>query len=373
MYKTKHQELTLYIINQLLDEYEDKSNLLNKIELNFKIKLKITNLFPEYFISKEEDYQAKIDAVILELIQDEYITTTYLFDEYYELVLNTSNIEATYEFVQRKNRFQIKEEAYYLLSQLSLKSKQANVLKNKIIKDILNNVKLECYFDLKQPQEMLGLLTCIDQIIESDIEYNTHSLQEVSCFENIDLDKVYLLIKDYLYLENLNKINVVSAPSNIYIKGNLTLIINEQTLDLTNNRDGLALMSTQLHDLALAPLSEAYKVIIVEDKETFFNLQIEEAIIIHFDEYFNSSKGYILKQLNENSNLKFYYLSKSNNYQDYLVMKELLGANLKLIGDCQRAINVYQPQLSYQEKLSTIAQVISLSTRFGTRQQLRLF
>ena len=99
----------------------------------------------------------------------------------------------------------------------------------------------------------------------------------------------------------------IKNPTFIYLKGSITIKINNQIIDLNKLSHELILSSNHLKDLELINLS-VDNIITVENLTTFYDYPIKNNLIIYLGGYHNEiRKNFLLKLFNFNKNLNFYH------------------------------------------------------------------
>lgn len=308
---SKNYELVL--LKKLLSKYEKSKLSTIGSPKNIKIALKLDEKnLPEYVNEDSYLYELEINNTIYNLANKDFIEYTLNNGRIDKIILNLSNIENIYKYLNVDSPKIEREKYLNIATKYKDKSYLASTFATNV-ENIINNYKQHTkYFtNTKELEEIFLILDKLDNQKE-EISRRTFSSKYLNDSKRLEtiLSKIEKIIKECTNTNNediLSNYNVYKNPTFIYLKGNITIKINNQIIDLNKLSHELILSSNHLKDLKVINLS-IDNIITVENLTTFYDYPINNNLIIYLGGYHNEiRKNFLLKIYNFNKNLNFYH------------------------------------------------------------------
>lgn len=325
------------ILKKLIAKYEKSKLSTTGSTKNITITIKLNQkTLPEYVNEDSYKYENIINNTIYNLSNKNFITYKTKNNRIDTLTLNLETIENIYSYlnitspsIERKNYLSIISK-YKDLSPLTR-------IFSKKIEDILNSYKQHSkYFTTKEElEEIFIILYRIDNQKEeiSRRVFSSKYLNDSKRLETIQT-KIEKIIKECTNIDSddiLSNYNIYKNPTFIYLKGNITIKINNQIIDLNKLSHELILSSNHLKDLKVLDLS-INNIITVENLTTFYDYPINNDLIIYLGGYHNEiRKDFLLKLYNFNNSINFYHCGDIDAGGYYILNHLIKDTNINFI------------------------------------------
>jgi hypothetical protein len=305
------------ILNELLDRYEQSKLSKEGSTRNIRISIKANHkLLKDYWSEDSYLYRDQINMVLDDLVKKEYISIRLSINKELDSIdLRTESASNIYKYIKRvnpkRNRFEIME---YLMSY-----EANNPIILKFFADVIERLnKFQSVLSYFEKLEELKLyIKAIEEmaLLEEDTlkrNFSKKVFNDSKQFERIE-NKVIKIIRDFSDedIEDNNDLlayyHIVKTPTFAYIKGELTIRVKDQIIDLSKYGHEIALSSTALLDFEVMKVS-AKKVITIENLTTFVSFNNPEYISIYLGGFHNSVKRELLNKIFVyNDEIKFYH------------------------------------------------------------------
>lgn len=333
---TNYQKI---ILNKLLDKYENSVLSKNGSQLNLKIKIRITTLFPKYFNS--DFFQAKkdIDETIQELLEQDFIFVTYDHEDIDDIYLNIDEtiIKKIYKSMNRTYQKDNVSSALDYLETIQTSEQWIcdfildMKLKLQDYKGISSYLNIN---DFKEVKDIFKVLLNLKN--EKEISYRKYSikvLNDSKRFEEIN-HKVERIIQDYANIEFDTKeelfgyYNIVKNTSFVYLKGDITIDINGQIINLAKLNSAFAISSDNIQNVTILDIKD-HNVITVENLTSFLDLDLNDTLAIYLGGYHNKIRREMLLKIYEyNPSLHYFHFGDIDAGGFYIYLHLLNKTNI---------------------------------------------
>jgi len=303
------------VVHRLLDKYESSKSFQGKNVHNQNFTVSISEEFPKYNDDAEYEYFCEVNDSLGYLEEKGLISITENKNgTIRQAILNQNELEKCYACVSRKPRKEEQERLLELLEQLEQKPNIESVILNYID---AQKVKLEKnrnveYFDGNFPKYedilkmALAVLQNEDEIFIRDLSILL--FKDSKRAEQIQ-SKVQSLIFQYGDFEEketvLEECGVVSTPTYVMIKGNVTLKLKTQIINLSLLDGDIALSTVSLKELEEVNIL-GNRVVTIENMTSFHDYNIKDDCVIYLGGFHNKTKRNFLKFLYEQNQTKEY-------------------------------------------------------------------
>ncbi len=307
----RKEDVQRKVIERLLDKYEKSKTFLGENIVNQKFACRIAELFPRYNDDAEYDYFCDVNEALNELQEIGLIMLHFQRANIIKTVeLNIFQLERSYEFAKREP----KKELYEWLLDVMLQFQGCSVLdtyfESQKIK-ISKNQKVE-YFD-GDKQEYLDLLTIVKLICANEEEQfiRDFSIRHFSDSKRVDTlaGKAQALMYQYgEYQEKdsvLEECGIVKIPTYVCLKGNGSITLNGQIINLSEIKGDIALSTASLKELECIEVL-GMRVVTVENLTSFHDYNATEDFVIYLGGFHNTTKRKFLMSLYEQNMEKEY-------------------------------------------------------------------
>jgi hypothetical protein len=313
----KMKQYDAAILTELLDKYERSVLAKDGSNRNVKIFIKASHpIFKDYWSEDSYLYRDQIDMSIDSLVKKGFVAVS--LDQNKEMdsiTLIVDTIDDAYRFIKRRNpKIEVKMVIEYLTGLIT----NVDFLRA-FVEEIINRLKhfqtTTTYFD-----SLLNLKLYIHVIeemakLEEDVlkrNFSKKVLNDSKAFERIE-NKICHIIRDFSETDDeddekmLEEYHIVKTPTFVYIKGDITIKIKNQVINLHDYGHELALSSDAMNDVSIIGLG-VKKVLTIENLTTFVAFNNADFICIYLGGFHNSVKRNLLLNIsNYKSNLEFYH------------------------------------------------------------------
>lgn len=305
------------ILHELLNKYEKSKLSKEGSSRNIRISIPSSHsIFSDYWSDVSYLYKDQIDMILSELVEHKFIVIRLNKNKEFEYVdLIIDSISDTYHFLGRVNP---EVERIKILQYLdSIKSN------NEIVTRFIHFIrhKMNSFQSVLSYFENIDELTMyIDAIeamalLEEDTlkrNFSKSVFNDSKLFEKNER-KIIRIIREFSEEEVddddelLALFHIVKTPTFAYIKGGITIKVNDQVIDLLKYGHEVSLSSSVFEDLDVLEV-QAKKVITIENLTTFVSFNNPDYVAVYLGGFHNRVKRLLLGKIyTYNSNIKFYH------------------------------------------------------------------
>lgn len=311
-------------MNKLLDSYE--SSLLstgdNTRNINIELRFSKKNM-PTYFDESSTEYE-NIHILMKELEDENLIKVIWKGNKVDHIIekvqLRVDNVQQAYAYVKRvpkldMERVHAKELSNYLES---VETPVCRAFVEHLLSRIQLHKSVKEFIKLDKFDETKRLLDMI-QFIENNNtqlylrEFSIRTLSDSKAFEQMEskLAGVFRRFKegcgDMDFSEVLAEYNIYHTPNYVYLKGNVTISIGEEKLDLSAMKQGIGISGEDIDRVKFVSVGKIQKVITIENLTTFFRWSEKNSLIVYLGGYHNTIRRTLLQEIYSNIPDAFYY------------------------------------------------------------------
>jgi len=294
------REFDIIILNHLIDRYENSTYFKKGLTSRPRgIYLTISKLFPNYGSSNCYVETEKIDEVVSELFKRKFILPARK-NEFgnREVSLNTDQeiISRIYDYLKRDRKKDCRDIIIAEIKRIQTDTFIDDFIEY-IYKAILRYESLFPYVENDSLNNFIEVLDILKLMVEQKQEISFRKFSILVFHESKKLElykkKIFNIIKDF-YDESIENeyeafecFNIFRNPSHVYVKGNMVITINNQYIDLNNFNHSFVFLSKDIEELEVLNI-KAKKVITVENLTSFYDLNVDDALILYLGGYHNS-------------------------------------------------------------------------------------
>lgn len=305
------------ILNELLDKYE--RSILSKKGSTRDIKVYIKSnheILEDYWADDSYLYKNIIESHLENLVKSNYIHLRYSKNHEIDYIdLNIESVKTIYKYLSRENLESKRLETIRFIKSYQTSSIIINDFKKLLLNKLENHQSVKIYFDeLDELKLYLKAIEAMSLNEEDTLKRNFSKkiFNDSKLFEKIE-KKVIKIIKDFSEEdfkedeEVLSYYHIMKTPTFAYVKGNLEIRVNHQSINLSQYGHELALSSNAMHDLEINSIS-VKKVITIENLTTFIAFNDPEFFVVYLGGFHNNVKRNFLNKLYAfNNNIEFYH------------------------------------------------------------------
>lgn len=312
------------VINKLLDTYE--SSLLstgdNSRTIHIELRFSKKNM-PAYFEESSTEYE-NIHILMKELEDKNLIKVIWKGNKVDHIIekvrLRIDNLQQAYAFAKRvpkldMERVLIKELSNYLES---VETPVCRAFLEYLLSRIQLHKSVKEFIELDKFDETKRLLDTI-QFIENNRmqlylrEFSIRVLSDSKAFEQMEskLAGIFRRFKacceDMDFSEVLAEYNIYHTPNYVYLKGDTTISIGEEKLDLSSVKQGIGISGEDITRVKFISVENIQKVITIENLTTFFRWSEKNSLIVYLGGYHNTIRRMLLQEIYSSIPEAFYY------------------------------------------------------------------
>lgn len=302
------------ILNRLLDTYE--ASLLStgenrrKIHIEFRFTKKA---LPAYFDESSSEYE-RIHFFMESLEEKQLIWICWQGGRKGHIIakvqLQTENLETAYAFVRRVPKQDLAAGHRQLLKECLAKEPTpvcrafaAHVLERlEEHKSVKEFVQLE---DIASTRRLLAVIEAIEKNEEPLYlrEFSIRHFQDSKAFEKMEGRIAHIFrrfqagCEEAAVEEILAEYGIYHTPDYVYLKGNATLLVGVEKIDLSVLKQGLGISGEDIGRIRFDNTAAVKQVITIENLTTFFRWQEEDSLLVYLGGYHNSVRRALLMEL----------------------------------------------------------------------------
>jgi hypothetical protein len=311
------KKFDISILTKLVDKYERSVLSKSGSDRNVQIIVKSSDpILKNYWSEDAYLYRDQIHISLDKLSKLKLVFVSYDFNKELEtIVLNIDMISEAYKFLKRSNPKDEESLIADFLSSLTTKVEPIASFAKTMIERLQNYQSIATYVD--NIDNLKLYVYAIEEMakLEEDTlkrNFSKKIFNYSKTFEKFE-GKICKIIKDFSDIDEndndkiLEIYHIVKTPTFVYIKGDITLKINQEEIDLNRYGHELALSSTAMNDLCVIELG-VKKVLTIENLTTFVAFNNPEFICIYLGGFHNSVKRNLLKKIAlHDKSIEFYH------------------------------------------------------------------
>lgn len=350
------------ILNVLLDKYE--RSVLSKQGSNKHLRIHISmhKLFPKYQNSDFYEERLTIDEILHDLAYQQILIITMSDEEIQDIELNLANVKKAYARVKRPLTIEKRQAIIQLFEQASFTVAWIETFRLDMIKRMSLFQSVHRYLNVDDFQETMDVIKVLNALPHQQTEISLRKfslavLKDSKRLENIKT-RLYHIITDY-YPESstdedeaLASFNIIKNPGFLYLKGNLTIELNGQVIDLGRLNSPFSLMSENIAQLNILDIQDQ-QVLTVENLTSFYDTKLDDTLIIYLGGYHNALRRSLLTKIYSfNPSLSFYHFGDidAGGFYIFYHLKEKTGISFQQLAMDISTLKQYQ---AYCKPLST--------------------
>ena len=292
------------LLNKLIDKYETSKSFIGQNKVNQKFSINPSKLFPKYSDDAEVEFFSDLNESIHDLEKAELVSVDWLKGRVAgNISLNIRNLGAAYKYVCRQPRKQTQERILSILSEYQESACQLLsdfILAQKKRIELNQNVE---YFNSNE-HDFEDLIRSVDFIQKNEDEILIRNASLALFKDSKRLESMISAIEslmrkygDYEGCEDvLAECNVVKTPTQVLVKGNASINLNGQIIDLSKVNGDIGLSTKSLRDVVSIDVF-GNCVITVENLTSFYNYSNRDDFVIYLGGFHNSVKRDFIKKV----------------------------------------------------------------------------
>lgn len=302
------------ILNYLLDKYERSNFFVENREIQRKISVKITKIFPGYEDEAEYHLFTEVNDAVQNLESENLIQVSRKKNGIINsITLNTDKLYEIYLFTSRKPKSETNQQLLALLESYADKNEILAAFCRTQTEKIKKNQKAELFNgDFTEYANILKAVSELYQLEEETYmrDFSVRIFGDSKSFEKIKNKVISLLFRygDFPQEETiLEELNLMKNPGHVYIKGACKISVNRQIIDFSQFHADIAISSILLDHINTIEVI-GNKVITIENLTTFNQFYEENAVMIYLGGYHNTHRrNFIRKLYAQNPNVTYYH------------------------------------------------------------------
>ena len=293
------------ILDHLVDKYERSKSFSgeNKTNQNFTEQLK--KLFPKYKDPAEYDVFRSVNESVSELEKLGFVTvknTKNAFER--SVILNTDSLGDIYKYLKRKPKAELNNTLLALMEKYLNENEVLNRYCSAQTERIRSNRSVERFDgDVDELEKTLRAIKEIFNVTEETYErdFSIRLYSDSKVFERIKKKAAWILFRygDFPDEETvLEDLNIVKNPGHVYIKGNGSIVISGQKLDLSALKGDIAISSDLLKSIDEIRIG-GNRLITIENLTTFNRFSDPQTLAVYLGGYHNSHRRNFIKKIFE--------------------------------------------------------------------------
>lgn len=302
------------ILNRLLDTYESSLLSTGENRRNINIEFRFTKkALPAYFDESSSEYE-RIHFFMESLEEKQLLRICWQGKRKGHIIakvqLNTDRLREAYAYVRRVPKNDMAAAHRQLLIECLAKDPTpvcgalaASLLERLAAhRSVKEFVQLE---DITSTRQLLDTIRAIEQNEEQLYvrEFSIRHFQDSKAFEHMAGRVAHVFrrfkegCKEAELAEILAEYGIYHTPNYVYLKGNVTLSVGEERIDLSVLRQGLGVSGEDIERVRFAGTAGVERVITIENLTTYFRWQEQDSLLVYLGGYHNSVRRALLKEL----------------------------------------------------------------------------
>lgn len=305
------------VINKLLDSYEASLLSTGENERTIHIEIRFTKTFlPAYFDESSGAYET-IHIQMQQLEKEEFIQIIWKNKKANHIIqkvrLNVERLKDVYEFVKRVPKTDLVRLNKEMLKEYFEQMDSANlpVCRNFVeflIERLEENKSVKEFIHLEDKNESKILLSAVRAVEQNKKalyvrEFSILNFQDSKLFEQL-AGKVHHIFArfDENYKSNdmaewLSEHNIYQTPNFVYLKGNITIRVGDELVNLSTFQHGLGISGEDIDRIEIEENARVNKIITIENLTTYFRWQETESLIVYLGGYHNGVRRNLLQKI----------------------------------------------------------------------------
>ena len=330
------------VINKLLDTYENSLLSIGKNKRNVKIELRFTRtVLPEYF--DESSFVYENIHIQMRNLEEEGLVKIVWKDQKVDYViqkvqLNMERLTQAYAFVRRTPKCYLEEENQALLEEYCNDETGENPITGEFARYLLerlnNHQSVKEFINLSKIEETRRLFVALSSVEKNRKpcyirEFSIEHFQDSKYFERIK-NQVAKIFRRFLSeydsmdtTEILAEYGIYHTPNNVYLKGDVMVMIDGAPIKLRTLNQGLGISGEDLRKVTFSDLSRIKQVITIENLTTFFRWHEPDSLIIYLGGYHNGIRRTLLKKIYQELPRISYYHFGDIDAGGFSILKDL--------------------------------------------------
>ena len=305
------------VINKLLDSYESSLLSTGENERTIHIEVRFTKTFlPAYFDESSGAYET-IHIQMQQLEKEELIQIVWKDKKVNHIIqkvrLNVERLDNAYAFVKRTPKAELIRLNIEMLKEYYKQEDIADlpVCRNftaYLIERLEENKSVKEFIQLEDMNESRILLSAVRAVEQNENalyvrEFSILNFQDSKVFEQL-AGKVHHIFskfddnyKSSDLAEWLSEHNIYQTPNFVYLKGNVSIRVREEVIDLSGFLHGLGISGEDIDRIEILPNNTVKKIITIENLTTYFRWQETGSLTVYLGGYHNAVRRNLLEKI----------------------------------------------------------------------------
>lgn len=305
------------VIHKLLDTYESSLLSIGENTRNIHIEFRFTKKnFPQYFDESSMEYE-KIHILMQELEEKGFIKIIWKGKKIGHIIekvqLCVENVQNVYAYVKRVPKSELE---HIHLTELNrymqcVETPVCKAFVEYLIQRIEQHKSVKEFIELEKWEETKRLLKAIS-LIEKNVdalyfrEFSIRAFGDSKILEGLEgkIASVFKRFKaEFEHMdmgEILAEYNIYHTPNYLYLKGDITISIGAETLDLSVLKQGIGISGEDIDRVKIVSAEKIEKVITIENLTTFFRWDEPNSLIVYLGGYHNRTRRMLLQEIYAN-------------------------------------------------------------------------
>ena len=265
-----------------------------------------------------------------------------------KITLNLNNLDKVYSILGRSSKLENNNELLGILLKYKYKNDIVDNFISYIEERVRYNKSVKQYLDITDLNDTINVLNGLVSVLDNkdDIYIRVLSVKVYNDSKLLESykNKISKIINDFSDKSNyydtdsiFEEYHVLKNPRQIRIKGNIRILVGNDSVNIGCFKDGLGISSKDLCNIEFSSECDINKVITIENLATFNNYEEENSILIYTGGFTSSSVISMIKTLKNNlckeinTNIKFLHWGDIDcgGFKIYKHMQESSGIEFK--------------------------------------------
>lgn len=295
------------ILDHLVDKYERSKSFLGENKTNQSFSEKMKKLFPRYDDPAEYELFSSVNEALRELESRSFISVPACKNVFERsAVLNTDKLDEIYAYLKRVPKAELNDRLTALLESYKGENDVLERYCSEQLNRIRQNKSVERFDgDISELENILKavreIFNVTDETYQRDFSVRLYNDSKV--FEKIrgKVSKILFQYGEFPEEETvLEDLNIVKNPGHVYLKGNGSLTVKGQHIDLSALGGDIALSSVLLKDIDEIRIM-CGRLITIENLTTFNHFSDPQALAVYLGGYHNTHRRNFIKKIYESN------------------------------------------------------------------------